>query len=60
MGPRFTDALDKHEAIIAENVTANLYDRHLAPCSRRRELLFAERNVIPAQAGKRKRPEKRV
>jgi len=31
LGPRFTDALDKHEAIIAENVTANLYDRHLRP-----------------------------
>jgi hypothetical protein len=31
MGPRFTEALDKHEAIIAENVTANLYERHLRP-----------------------------
>ncbi|MCU0917198.1 MAG: hypothetical protein MUC88_21935, partial [Planctomycetes bacterium] len=31
MGPRFTEALDKHEAIIAENVTANLYDRHIRP-----------------------------
>jgi tagaturonate epimerase len=31
MGPRFTDALDKHEAIIAENVTANIYDRHIRP-----------------------------
>jgi tagaturonate epimerase len=31
MGPRFTDALDKHEVIIAENVTANLYERHLRP-----------------------------
>lgn len=31
MGPRFTDALDKHAAIIAENVTANLYDRHIRP-----------------------------
>jgi hypothetical protein len=31
MGPRFTAALDKHEAIIAENVTANLFDRHIRP-----------------------------
>ncbi|MBM4024066.1 MAG: hypothetical protein FJ280_01485 [Planctomycetes bacterium] len=31
MGPRFTEALNRHEAIIAETVTANLYDRHLAP-----------------------------
>jgi len=31
MDPRFTDALEKHEAIIAENVTANLYGRHIRP-----------------------------
>ena len=31
MGPRFTEALEKHEAIIAENVTANIYDRHIRP-----------------------------
>jgi hypothetical protein len=31
MGPRFTEALDKHETIIAENVTANLYERHIRP-----------------------------
>jgi len=31
MGTRYTDALEKHEAIIAENVTANLFDRHLKP-----------------------------
>jgi hypothetical protein len=31
LGPRFPEALDKHEAIIAENVTANIYDRHLRP-----------------------------
>jgi hypothetical protein len=31
MGPRFTEALDKHEAIIAENVTTNIYDRHIRP-----------------------------
>jgi tagaturonate epimerase len=29
MGTRYTDALEKHEAIIAENVTENLFDRHL-------------------------------
>jgi len=31
MGPRFTEALDKYEAVIAENVTANLYERHIRP-----------------------------
>jgi hypothetical protein len=31
MGPRFTDALEKHEAIIAENVMANIYERHIRP-----------------------------
>jgi hypothetical protein len=31
MGPRFTEALDKYEAIIAENVAANLYERHIRP-----------------------------
>jgi hypothetical protein len=30
-GPRFTDALAKHSAIIAENVTANIFERHLRP-----------------------------
>jgi hypothetical protein len=30
MGPRYLDALDRHEAAIARNVTANLFDRHLA------------------------------
>jgi hypothetical protein len=29
LGPRFTDALEKHETVIAVQVTANLYDRHL-------------------------------
>ncbi len=31
MGKRYTGALEKHEAIIAENVTENLFDRHLKP-----------------------------
>ena len=31
MGRRYTDALKKNEAIIARNVTANLYDRHIKP-----------------------------
>ncbi len=31
MGPRFTDALAKHEPIIAEQVTTNLFARHLRP-----------------------------
>jgi len=31
MGTRFSDALDKHEDIIAENVTENIYERHIKP-----------------------------
>lgn len=31
MGTRFTDALRKHEDIIAQNVTENLYERHIRP-----------------------------
>jgi hypothetical protein len=31
MGPRFIEALDKHEAIIAENVTANIHEKHIRP-----------------------------
>ncbi len=31
MGSRFTDALEKHAEVIAENVTHNLFDRHLKP-----------------------------
>lgn len=31
LGARFTGALEKHSAIIAENVTANIFDRHLRP-----------------------------
>ena len=31
MGQRYTDALKKHEAIIAENVSENLLERHLKP-----------------------------
>ena len=31
MGPRYLDALAKHEASVSRNVTENLYDRHLAP-----------------------------
>jgi hypothetical protein len=31
MGPRFLSALQKYEPTIAENVTANLYDRHIRP-----------------------------
>ena len=29
MGERYMEALDKFEAVIAENVTANIYERHL-------------------------------
>jgi len=31
LGPRFTDALDKYESTIAEQVTTNIYDRHICP-----------------------------
>ena len=31
MGPRFTDALKQFEPVIAEHVTANIFDRHLKP-----------------------------
>jgi len=31
MGTRFSDALDKYEDIIAQNVTENIYERHIRP-----------------------------
>ncbi len=31
MGSRYIDLLDANELVIAKNVTANLYDRHIAP-----------------------------
>jgi len=31
MGKRYLDALDKYEDIIAQNVTENLYERHIKP-----------------------------
>ena len=31
MGTRFLDAMDKYEDIIAENVTENIYERHIKP-----------------------------
>jgi hypothetical protein len=31
MGTRYTDALKAHEAVIARNVTANLFERHILP-----------------------------
>ncbi len=31
MGDRYLQALEKHQAIIAKNVTANLFDRHIRP-----------------------------
>jgi tagaturonate epimerase len=31
IGPRYLDLLDANEAVIARNVTENLYNRHIAP-----------------------------
>jgi hypothetical protein len=31
LGDRYYDALEKHEDVIAKNVTGNLYDRHILP-----------------------------
>lgn len=31
MGTRFSDALDRYEAIIAQNVAENIYERHVRP-----------------------------
>ncbi len=31
MGARYLELLDAHEAVIAKNVTGNLFDRHVAP-----------------------------
>ena len=31
MGNRYLDLLEANEAVIAKNVTENLYDRHIAP-----------------------------
>ena len=31
MGPRYLDALEANEAIVAKNVTANLWERHIKP-----------------------------
>ncbi len=31
MGDRFTAALEQHAAVIAANVTHNLYERHIRP-----------------------------
>jgi hypothetical protein len=31
MGPRYLELLDANEAVIARNVTGNLYERHIAP-----------------------------
>ena len=31
MGTRFTNALHRHEAVIARNVSENIYERHIKP-----------------------------
>jgi hypothetical protein len=38
MGSRYLDLLEANEAVIARNVTENLYNRHIAP-------VFLGRNV---------------
>lgn len=38
MGRRYLDLLDANEPVIAKNVTANLYERHIAPVFLGREL----------------------
>jgi hypothetical protein len=31
MGSRYIDALEEHEDVVAQNVTTNLWDRHIRP-----------------------------
>ena len=31
MGPKYLEALDANEAVVAKNVTTNLFDRHIKP-----------------------------
>jgi hypothetical protein len=31
MGPRYTAMLEQHEDVVAENVTRNLFERHIRP-----------------------------
>jgi tagaturonate epimerase len=31
MGDRYLNALKKHEAVVAKNVTENLFERHMKP-----------------------------
>jgi tagaturonate epimerase len=31
MGPRYIDALEEHEDVVAQNVTTNLWERHIKP-----------------------------
>jgi len=31
MGARYTAALEKHEPVVAANVTENIYKRHICP-----------------------------
>ncbi len=45
MGERYYAALEKHEAIIAKNVTENLFERHMKP------LLFDNSKTVKKSAG---------
>jgi hypothetical protein len=40
MGDRYLDALKKHEAFVAKNVTENLFERHMKP------LLLAQTKTV--------------
>jgi hypothetical protein len=42
LGDRYLAALKKHEAVIAKNVTENLFERHMKP------LLLGEPERVPA------------
>ena len=50
MGPRYLELLEANEAVIAKNVTENLYDRHIAPvflgCARLTEHEFDAAPVL--------------
>ena len=48
MGPRYLALLEANEAVIAKNVTENLYDRHIAPVFLGARSEHADTDVEPA------------